>query len=121
MNCFAKNTERNELYTRTARELGFEPAWDENLQYSKKQDNDDVRRWYAIQERVVEHCLSTVDTSMLRYMGTAATTRDLVAMADAFDGPGRPISFWGMGYGSLIGSHLLKSACSPSTRPVPDD
>ncbi len=30
---------------------------------------------------------------MLRYVGTAATVRDLVAMADAFDGPDAPIRF----------------------------
>ncbi|KAI1785049.1 hypothetical protein LXA43DRAFT_170790 [Ganoderma leucocontextum] len=41
-------------------------------------------------------------------MGTAASARDLVAMADAFDGPGSPINFWGIGHGSLIGSYVLK-------------
>lgn len=46
---------------------------------------------------------------MLRYMGTAATVRDLVAMADTFDGAGSPINFWGMHHGSLIGSYLVKS------------
>ncbi|KAK7690371.1 hypothetical protein QCA50_007028 [Cerrena zonata] len=44
---------------------------------------------------------------MLKYMGTAATTRDLVALADYLQGPGTPINFHGVSKGSLIGSHLI--------------
>ena len=62
----------------------------------------------SVQEKIVEHCLAQTDSSLLPYVGTAATTRDLAAMADAFDGAGSPINFWGMGLGSLIGSYLLE-------------
>ena len=75
------------------------------------QDDGDIVQWYEVQKKVVEHCLGSADTSMLPYMGTAASARDLAAMADEFDGPGSPINFWGTGHGSLIGSYLLKSEC----------
>ena len=87
-----------------------------SLEYSHLQDDKDIAQWHAIQKKVVEHCLESTDTSMLQYMGTAASARDLAAMADAFDGPGSPINFWGIGHGSLIGSYMLKSK-SPARDP----
>lgn len=109
MTCFANTTERNRFYSRTAAELRFDAGWDENLEYRQVQSDEDVARWHAVQKKVVEHCLASTDTSMLPYMGTAASVRDLAAMTDAFDGLGSPINFWGIGHGSLIGSYLLKS------------
>ncbi|PIL33656.1 hypothetical protein GSI_04279 [Ganoderma sinense ZZ0214-1] len=106
--CFTNTTERNEFYARAAAELGFAAEWDHNLEYRHLQGDKDIAQWHAIQKKVVEHCLGSTDTSMLPYMGTVASARDLVAMADAFDGPGSPINFWGIGHGSLIGSYLLK-------------
>lgn len=119
MNCFhlADHKERYDFYARAAAELGSEPKWNAQLHYKELQSDQDILLWHAIQEKVVEYRLSKVDTSMLRYMGTAATTRDLVAMADAFDGPGSPVNFLGIGHGSLIGSYLLKS----QSYATPDD
>ncbi|KAI0740983.1 hypothetical protein C8Q76DRAFT_853201 [Earliella scabrosa] len=110
MNCFpaGSKTERNEFYTNAARELGFEPTWNEDVEYSTLPTDEEVSRWYAVQEKLVEYCLSKTNTSMLAYMGTAASARDLVAMADVFDGSGSPVNFWGMHFGSLVGSYLVK-------------
>ncbi|KAI0767186.1 hypothetical protein C8Q74DRAFT_937733 [Fomes fomentarius] len=110
VNCFrhTDHIERYDFYARAAAELGFEPHWNSQLHYKELQSDQVILLWHAIQEKVVEYCLSKVDTSMLRYMGTAATTRDLVAMTDAFDGPGSPVNFLGIGHGNLIGSYLLK-------------
>ena len=79
------------------------------MEYSTLPDDEEVSRWYAVQEKLVEYCLSKTNTSMLAYMGTAASARDLVAMADVFDGQGSPVNFWGMHFGSLVGSYLVKS------------
>lgn len=79
------------------------------LQSEQFQTDINAYLWPKLQEQVVEHCLKKTNVTMLKYMGTAATVRDLVAMANAFDGPTSPINFWGMGHGSLIGSYLLKS------------
>ncbi|KAM5539524.1 hypothetical protein V8D89_006796 [Ganoderma adspersum] len=45
----------------------------------------------------------------LKYMGTAATVRDLLAMADVLDGPGASINYVGLSYGTILGSWLVNS------------
>ena len=52
---------------------------------------------------------------MLKYVGTAATVRDMVAIADALDGPGSLVNYYGDSYGTLIGNVFLnsKNACFP--------
>ncbi|OJT06532.1 hypothetical protein TRAPUB_2609 [Trametes pubescens] len=70
---------------------------------------EEVRRWHFGQSKLVEHCLTQPGAEMLAHVGTTATTRDLLAMADAFDGPGSPVNFWGMSYGSLVGTQLLRN------------
>ncbi|TBU24263.1 TAP-like protein-domain-containing protein [Dichomitus squalens] len=52
-------------------------------------------------------CQQHSDGQYLRYIGTAATVRDLVAMADALDGPGSPINLIGLSYGTIVGSWFL--------------
>lgn len=47
----------------------------------------------------------------LQYVGTAATARDIIALADALDGPGSLVNFLGFSYGSLLGSWLINSEC----------
>ncbi|KAG8915909.1 hypothetical protein FRC02_004318 [Tulasnella sp. 418] len=43
----------------------------------------------------------------LRYVGTVANARDLISMADAIDGPGSPVNYWGMSAGTMIGTYFL--------------
>jgi pimeloyl-ACP methyl ester carboxylesterase len=43
----------------------------------------------------------------LQYIGTSSTIRDLVSLADDIVGPGSPIDFWGLGYGSIIGINFI--------------
>ena len=45
----------------------------------------------------------------LKYVGTAAAVRDMVAMTDAMDGPGAPVNYWGVSYGTIIGSYFVNS------------
>ncbi len=45
----------------------------------------------------------------LRFVGTAAVVRDIVGMADLFDGPGALINYLGFDYGTVIGSYLVNS------------
>ncbi|KAJ3489226.1 hypothetical protein NLI96_g2274 [Meripilus lineatus] len=77
--------------------------------YSELDENIMLYEWSAEYGR---RCLSlqqTVSPSLpyLKYMGTAATTRDLVSLADYLQGPGTPIHFWGLSHGTLIGSYLI--------------
>ena len=88
----------------------FEPPWNAAMQWTRLQNLSDAYAFLKVREQVVSRCLQDETTrKMMQYVGTAATTRDLVAMADAFDGPGSPINFWSMYEGSLVGSHLLSS------------
>lgn len=67
-------------------------------------------------EELGQRCMNHSDGSILQYIGTAATVRDMVAMAHALDGPGGLINYWGQSYGTLLGAWFIGSelAFSPS-------
>ena len=48
----------------------------------------------------------------LPYLGTSSTVRDLVSLGDAILGPGQPIDYWGVSYGTVIGFNFVNSKCS---------
>ncbi|OCH90222.1 hypothetical protein OBBRIDRAFT_835209 [Obba rivulosa] len=75
---------------------------------------------YIMHEEYAKQCLRDIG-DLLQYAGTAASVRDLVAMADIIDGPGSPINFWGMSSGSLIGSYLIQMFPERVGRVVLDD
>ncbi|CAE6456295.1 unnamed protein product [Rhizoctonia solani] len=56
--------------------------------------------------RIGEQC-ATYNPDMFQYVGTAATVRDMVAMHDALEGSGKPINFWGMSYGTVVGMYFV--------------
>ncbi|KAJ3489237.1 hypothetical protein NLI96_g2283 [Meripilus lineatus] len=61
----------------------------------------------AYNQECISYQSSTSEVPYFSYMGTAASARDLVALADHLQGPGTPINFWGFSHGSLIGSYLV--------------
>ena len=56
-----------------------------------------------------QKCLQSPSGKYLKYIGTAATVRDMVAMADALEGTDTPINYLGVSYGTLIGSWFVNS------------
>ncbi|RPD53038.1 alpha/beta-hydrolase [Lentinus tigrinus ALCF2SS1-6] len=54
-----------------------------------------------------EKCLQGPNGTTLQYIGTAATVRDLVGLADAIEGPNSPIFYWGLSYGTIIGAWFV--------------
>ncbi|QRV77165.1 Abhydrolase domain-containing protein [Ceratobasidium sp. AG-Ba] len=42
-----------------------------------------------------------------QYVGTAAVVRDMVAMHDYLEGPDKPVNFWGLSYGTVIGIYFV--------------
>lgn len=114
LRCFKDAAERDRFHARLGHEWPVR-RWQDSQQLGEQWGTDDIEKWHFTQSKVVEHCLAQQDPEMLRNMGVASTTRDLIAMADAFNGPGSPVNFWGMSYGSLIGTHLLQSTFSEST------
>ena len=67
-----------------------------------------------------EVCLKHQTGQYLPYVGTTATVRDLVAIAEYFDGKGCDINYYGLSYGTTIGNYLINSkpAIPPSPAPI---
>ena len=57
-------------------------------------------------------CLKGPSAEFLPYVGTTATVRDLVAIAEYFDGEGCDVNYYGFSYGTLIGNYLVNSKSS---------
>ena len=72
-----------------------------------------------------EVCLKHKNGQFLPYVGTTATVRDLVAIAEYFDGKGCDINYYGLGYGTIIGNYLINSKLTvppvynPDLQPIP--
>ncbi|KAH9889360.1 hypothetical protein C8Q73DRAFT_793565 [Cubamyces lactineus] len=113
--CFDSAEDRDEFYRQASKELGMEPGpWGERVEYLRARTAADAQNWLRLQSRMVETCIARqrateCSDTVLRYVGTAATVRDMVAMADAFDGPGSAVHFWGTESGARIGAYLLQS------------
>ena len=54
-------------------------------------------------------CLQGPNGTTLRYVGTAATVRDLVGLADAIIGPDSEINSWELSYGTYVGMIFANS------------
>ncbi|KAI0330979.1 alpha/beta-hydrolase [Cubamyces sp. BRFM 1775] len=55
-----------------------------------------------------ERCLQGPNSTTLQYIGTTATVRDMVALADALQGPDTLIHYWGFSYGTLVGAYFIE-------------
>ncbi|TFK82487.1 hypothetical protein K466DRAFT_655693 [Polyporus arcularius HHB13444] len=111
------------FYNATFREkLLREPPWDEEMAWSEAQGPEDVKDILRAQEKMITQCMdSSPDRDMFQYGGTAAGVRDLVALADALDGPGSPLNLWTRHHGSVLASHLLKMFPERVGKVVMDD
>ncbi|GAB1525263.1 hypothetical protein RhiTH_008421 [Rhizoctonia solani] len=57
-------------------------------------------------EELGKRCIAySPDT--FQYIGTAAVVRDMVAMHDAIEGSNKPIDFWGLSYGTVVGIYFV--------------
>ncbi|KAI9067457.1 hypothetical protein FKP32DRAFT_261824 [Trametes sanguinea] len=106
-NCFNSLTKKRAFYLETSAELGIESVWGEGMEFLREQTHEDAQNWLLLQTKMVKHCLAKQDTTKLKYASTAAAVRDLLALADYFDGPGSKVNYWGIEYGALIGTYLL--------------
>lgn len=108
MNCFNTSSEEAAFWIGTIAAKGIQVK-------GNFSDPTDLVAFYgqasAIDSALVqlgERCM-TLSGDNLKYVGTTATVRDLVALADAVDGPDSLITFWGLSYGSAIGTYFVNS------------
>ncbi|KAI0655669.1 hypothetical protein C8Q70DRAFT_408474 [Cubamyces menziesii] len=107
--CFDSKSEKEWSYVYHRLALGLiDVAVDNQMVFFREQTHEDAKGWLQLQAAMIEECLMKQNTTMLRYMGTAATVRDMVAMADFFDGPGSAVNFRGTDAGARIGQYLLQ-------------
>ena len=79
-----------------------------DLQYFNSQVSVMDERWKAFGDV----CLKHETGQYLPYVGTTATVRDMVALAEYFDGKGCDINYYGLSYGTTIGNYLINSKLS---------
>ncbi|KAF8335939.1 uncharacterized protein EI90DRAFT_3014525 [Cantharellus anzutake] len=110
IDCFNSTDDENQFWNGTIVSNGIEAKG--NFTSSNQTDPDVVAFW--AQEPEVDSLLGEVgqlclqmNGDNLQFVGTAAVVRDIIAMADAYDGVGSPVYFWGFSYGTVIGAYLV--------------
>ena len=56
-----------------------------------------------------QRCAAGKNGDTLQYIGTAATARDLVALADYLEPGVQEINYWGVSYGTMLGITFVNS------------
>ncbi|KAG8790144.1 hypothetical protein FRC12_012673 [Ceratobasidium sp. 428] len=104
--CFASGTEEKAFWNGTIPGTGLEAR-------GNFTDQADLDAFYA-QEPEVDKLLVELGQRCLQYspdtfqyVGTAAAVRDMVALHDYFEGPDKPLDYWGFSYGTVIGIYFV--------------
>ena len=105
--CFDAPEEEAAFFNGTIETHGIEMTGN----FTDEQDLATLRAQAPImQDKYTElgtRCASRPNGNFLQYVGTAATVRDIVGLADALDGPSSPVNYIGLSYGTIIGSWLI--------------
>ncbi len=111
LSCFSNSREEGQFWWgMMTRHL--DTPWNNSTDFHERGDMTlYIDRYEALAEypRRCHSMQQSVHPDILRYMGTAASVRDLIALADYFQGPGTPVNFWGISSGALIGSYMINS------------
>ena len=109
--CFEDDAEYNAFWAGTIELTGI----DATANFTDSSETDALLAQADLMQRKYEElgarCQQHSSGKYLKYMGTAATVRDLLAMADTLDGPGGLINYLGLSYGTILGSWLVNSEC----------
>ncbi|KAG8782147.1 hypothetical protein FRC12_021173 [Ceratobasidium sp. 428] len=104
--CFVSRAEENIFWNGSIARVGIEAR-------GNFTDQTDLDAFYA-QVPAVDELLSEfgqrchkLSPDVLQYVGTAATVRDMVALHDYLEGSDKPIDYWGMSYGTIVGVYFV--------------
>ncbi|KAJ7467884.1 Alpha/Beta hydrolase protein [Mycena galericulata] len=106
--CFASTQEFDLFNANTVLEQGFTVPSVGNLSDPAVETAlvEQSRQFIALKQAQAQICGHAMGDE-LRYMGSATVVRDMAFMADAFDGQGAKINFFGGSYGSILGAYLV--------------
>ncbi|CAE7233901.1 unnamed protein product [Rhizoctonia solani] len=104
--CFATGTEENLFWDGTIPRTGIEARGNFTNQADIDAFYDQVGEVDTLLKEIGKQCVAySPDT--FQYIGTAATVRDMVAMHDILEASKKPINYWGMSYGTVIGIYFV--------------
>ncbi|CCO31841.1 hypothetical protein BN14_05891 [Rhizoctonia solani AG-1 IB] len=103
--CFKSGTEENAFWEGTIPRAGLEARGNFTEQRDVDAFYEQVDEVDVLLEELGKKCIAySPDT--FQYIGTAAVVRDMVAMHDILEGSNKPIDFWGMSYGTMVGIYF---------------
>ncbi|CAE6463673.1 unnamed protein product [Rhizoctonia solani] len=105
VDCFESGTEEKTFWNGSIR--------GNNLEVRTDFTNTTARNEFYSHVDEVDHMLvkfgkqcNTQSKDMLKYIGTAATVRDMVALHDYLEGT-QLVNYWGVSYGTVLGSYFV--------------
>ncbi|KAG8727613.1 hypothetical protein FRC11_012814, partial [Ceratobasidium sp. 423] len=106
--CFESGTEEKAFWNGSIRGTNLELRTDFTNTTARNEFYSHIDEVDGMLIKFGKQC-NTQSRDMLKYIGTPATVRDMVALHDYLEGT-KLINYWGISYGTLLGSFF----CSPS-------
>ncbi|KAH7329760.1 Alpha/Beta hydrolase protein [Rhizoctonia solani] len=104
--CFGTFREEAAFWERTFVRFGLEARDNFTSQVDLNEFYEQVDEVDNILTSFGEQCVAH-NPNAFQYVGTAAVVRDMVAMHDTIESAEKPINFWGISYGTVIGSYFV--------------
>ncbi|CAE7136267.1 unnamed protein product [Rhizoctonia solani] len=103
--CFESGTEEAKLWNGSIRRAPLEVRTDFRNATVRDEFYSHVDEVESVLIKFGKQC-NAQSKDMLKYVGTAATVRDMVALHDYLEGD-KPINYWGISYGSILGNFFV--------------
>ncbi|CAE6465220.1 unnamed protein product [Rhizoctonia solani] len=104
--CFKTGTEENAFWEGTIPRAGLEARGNFTDQRDLDAFYEQVDEVDLLLDELGKRCIA-YSPNTFQYIGTAAGVRDMVAMHDALEGSSKPIDYWGLSYGTVIGIYFV--------------
>ncbi|KAG8707836.1 hypothetical protein FRC11_007094 [Ceratobasidium sp. 423] len=104
--CFKTGTEENAFWEGTIPRAGLEARGNFTDQRDLDAFYEQVDEVDTLLEELGKRCIA-YSPNTFQYIGTAAGVRDMVAMHDVLESSSKPIDYWGLSYGTVIGIYFV--------------